>query len=101
MANWFLVLRPFVVEPEEWQPTLDEHLNWIKEQHDSGVILFSGPKADYSMGIYLVRAASREAAESIAASDPFTKKGQSTFELIEWEIHQAFGIGPFKASEFD
>jgi hypothetical protein len=39
-------------------------------------------------------------AEQIAASDPFTAAGHCTAEVIEWDIHQILGVGPFTAAEF-
>jgi uncharacterized protein YciI len=98
MRKWFLVLRPFTVAEQEWLPHLDEHLSWMKEQHDSGHIVYSGPSADRAMGMYLLRADSAEDAAAIAGADPFTVRGQARFDLIEWEIHQAFGVGPFTAA---
>ncbi len=40
----------------------------------------------------------REEAERIAAGDPFTAAGFTAFDLIEWEIHQIMGAGPFTAA---
>ncbi len=51
--------------------------------------------------MYLVRADSRAAAERLAASDPYTAAGCCTFELIQWEIHQIMGVGPFTAAELN
>jgi hypothetical protein len=50
--------------------------------------------------MYLIRAGSCTEAERIAAADPFTAAGHCAFELIEWEIHPALGVGPFSASAF-
>ena len=38
-------------------------------------------------------------AEQIAASDPYTAAGFAAFELLEWEVHQIMGVGPFTAAE--
>jgi uncharacterized protein YciI len=76
---------------------LDEHLAWMKHQHEKGTVLFSGPGADGQMGIYLLRTSSPEAADAVARSDPFTAKGLARFDLIEWDVHQAFGQGSFEA----
>ena len=78
--------------------TLDTHLAWMKEQHDKGNILLSGPNGDRTLGIYLIKAEDRNQAERIAAGDPYTAAGHTTFDLIDWEIHQAFGIGNFSAA---
>ncbi len=95
---WYLVQRRAVKPREEWTVTLDEHLVWMKAQHDAGRIVLSGPTPDRKLGMYLVRANSREEAERIAASDPYKAAGCCTFDIIEWEIHQILGIGPFTAA---
>jgi uncharacterized protein YciI len=92
---YYIALRRPISPREQWTTTLDAHLEWMKRQHAAGTILLSGPSPDRSLGIYLIKAESREDAEHIAAGDPYTAAGHTTFELIEWEIHQAFGIGPF------
>lgn len=96
---WYLVLRRPVKPREEWTVTLDQHLAWMKRQHESGKILCSGPTTDRKYGIYVILAASKSEAENIAASDPYTAAGFSTFELLEWEVHQIMGCGPFTAAE--
>jgi uncharacterized protein YciI len=96
---WYLVLRRPVQPREQWKVTLDEHLVWMKQQHEAGKILFSGPTTDRKYGIYVIRAATKEDAEKIAATDPYTAAGLTAFELLEWEVHQILGVGPFTAAE--
>jgi uncharacterized protein YciI len=95
---WYFVRRRGVKPRSEWTVTLDEHLVWMKRQHDTGKIVMSGPTPDRQYGQYLVRADNREEAEAIAASDPFTVAGCTTYEIIEWEVHQIMGVGPFTAA---
>jgi hypothetical protein len=47
---------------------------------------------------YVIRAGSRQEAEKIAASDPYTAAGFTAFDLIEWDVHQIMGAGPFTAA---
>jgi uncharacterized protein YciI len=96
---WYLVLRRPVKPREEWTVTLDQHLVWMKHQHESGKILFSGPTTDRKYGVYVIRAGSKDEADKIAASDPYTVAGFTAFELLEWEVHQIMGVGPFTAAE--
>jgi uncharacterized protein YciI len=96
---WYLILRRPVKPREEWSVTLDQHLGWMKRQHEMGTILFSGPSSDRKYGIYVIKAQSKEDAAKIAASDPYTAAGFCAFEVIEWEVHQILGAGPFKAAE--
>jgi uncharacterized protein YciI len=70
----------------------------MKAQHEAGTIVMSGPSPDLRFGMYLIRAASREQAERIAASDPYTVAGDSRFELFEWDIRQIAGVGAFSAA---
>jgi uncharacterized protein YciI len=71
----------------------------MKQQHDAGKILFSGPTTDRKYGVYVIRAASKGEAEKIASTDPYTVAGFTAFELLEWEVHQIMGVGPFSAAE--
>ena len=96
---WYLVLRRPVKPREEWTVTLDQHLVWMKHQHDAGKILFSGPTTDRRYGVYVIRAASKGEAEKIASTDPYTAAGFTAFELLEWEVHQIMGVGPFSTAE--
>jgi uncharacterized protein YciI len=69
----------------------------MKTQHEAGSILLSGPGKlkDQTYGVYLIRAPSKDSAQAIAASDPFTAAGHCDFDLIEWDVHQIMGAGPF------
>lgn len=90
-----ICLRRPLMPRDQWTTTLDTHLNWMEQQHKMGKILLSGPSPDRSLGIYLIKAEDRAEAEAVAASDPYTAAGHTTYELIEWNIHQVFGIGSF------
>lgn len=96
---WYLILRRPVKPREGWTVSLNQHLAWMKQQHEAGKILFSGPTADRKFGIYVIRAESKEEAEEIAASDPYTAAGFCAFELLEWEVHQIMGAGRFTAEQ--
>ncbi len=95
---WYLVLRQAIKPRDQWTVTLDQHLVWMKQQHDAGKILFSGPTTDRKYGIYVIRADSKDEASKIASSDPYTAAGFCTFELLEWEVHQIMGAGNFTAA---
>ncbi len=96
---WYLILRRPVKPRAEWTVSLDQHLAWMKRQHESGTILFSGPSSDRQYGIYVIRSSFKAEAERIAASDPYTAAGLTAFELFEWEVHQIMGAGPFTSAE--
>ena len=96
---WFFCKRTNVRRPGGRTSTLDLHLAWMKDQHLAGKILLSGPSPDLQMGMYLIRANSRGEAEEIAGSDPYTVAGDSIYELVQWNIRQIMGVGPFTAAE--
>jgi uncharacterized protein YciI len=96
---WYLVMRRAVKPRDEWTVDLDTHLVWMKQHHDSGKILFSGPTPDRKFGIYVIKAASKAQAEEIASSDPYTAAGFCAYDLYEWDIHQVMGVGAFTAAE--
>lgn len=95
---WFICLRRSIVPREQWTTPVDDHLVWMKQMHEAGRIAISGPgkgSDGTAYGIYLIRAASKDEASSIAAGDPFTVSGHCAFDLIEWEVHQIMGAGAF------
>ena len=94
---FYLCLRHPLRPRSEWNVTLQEHLDWIRDRHADGSVVMSGPSRDRSVSVYVIRAGSTEAAEAIAAADPFVAGGECRFELIEWEIHQILGVGDFIA----
>ena len=53
---WYLVMRRPVRPREEWSVSLDQHLGWLKQQHEAGTILFSGLTSDRKLSTYVVMA---------------------------------------------
>jgi len=47
----------------------------------------------------VIRASTKDEAEKIAATDPYTAAGFCAFDLLEWEVHQIMGAGAFTAPE--
>jgi uncharacterized protein YciI len=94
---YFLCMRYPLRPRSEWEVTLQEHLDWMRDRHADGSVVMSGPSRDRSVSLYLIRAEDLDAAGLIAAADPFTAGGECRFELIEWEVHQILGIGDFTA----
>ena len=92
---WYLTFSKPASTREQIIPHLQEHLDWQRNAHDSGGMLYSGPSADFSMGIMLLRAESLDDAKKTMDSEPFHKLGLRTYEIIEWDVHQGMGIGGF------
>ena len=90
---WFFC-QPRNIRPrDERIASLKEHLTWMRQQHEEGAIVLSGPSPDRALGMYLIRAPSRAEAEHIAASDPYTAAGDCAYQLFDWQINEIMGIG--------
>lgn len=100
---WYLCLRKRKAVQPDGPPAvnLDVHLAWMRRQHEEGKILFSGPSSKRKLGIYVIRASSEEEAMRIASDDPFTLDGQCEFDLLEWDVRQALGVGPFTSEDIE
>ena len=81
---WFICLRRSIIDRDKWTTTLDEHLAWMKQQHEAGRILFSGPghgEDGTAYGIYLIRCGAEEEARS---ANPITMTaGLVAMELFD------------------
>jgi hypothetical protein len=42
---------------------------------------------------------SRDEAQTVADSDPFHSLGFRNYEMLDWEVHQVMGAGPFSSGE--
>jgi uncharacterized protein YciI len=69
----------------------------MRRQHGAGSVLFSGPTADRSVGIYVIRAPSLHEARRVADSDPFHANAVRGYEMLEWDVHQVLGAGAFSS----
>lgn len=92
---WYLVLSRAAGPEEARKAHLGEHMDWLLEQHRAGTLLFSGPTADRSIGIYVMLASSLQEAAKLAAGDPHHIYGDRTAEVLEWDAQRAMRLdGP-------
>jgi uncharacterized protein YciI len=98
--NWYLAIRRMTEPPGSWRDLLPAHLAWLKDQHDTGTIVMSGPGTDPSLGIYIMRAPGVAEAAQIVHADPLLQSQGATVDVIEWQVHQIMGIGTFRAGAF-
>lgn len=73
---------------------LADHLAYQARLEAQGVLAFAGPMSDESgeemqgMGLIVYRAASFEAARTLAENDPMHKAGARSFTLRKWMINE-------------
>ena len=92
---WYLVLSRAAGSEEARKAHLKEHMDWLLEAHRAGTVLFSGPTADKSTGIYVMLASSHDEAVKLAAGDPHHIYGDRAAEVLEWDAQRAMRLdGP-------
>lgn len=72
---------------------LDDHLRWLLELEQTGVLVMSGPLVDGprvapGSGVTVLRSETEEDARDIAGADPFVREGLRTFELLRWRVNE-------------
>jgi uncharacterized protein YciI len=90
---WYLVISKPVVTREQVVEALPEHRVWQREHHEDGIVLFSGPTADRSAGIYVLRARSLDEARQIVDTDPLHARNVRKYEMYEWACGEVLGAG--------
>ncbi len=102
---WYLcVSRPVDEDPATLtriRGLRSKHFEWLREQEAAGRLLFSGPTSDNRIGIIVVRAESLEDARRMLDSETWHAAGLRSYELHEWEVHQALGVGTFTVEAAD
>lgn len=86
MDKSYLIRLTIIVDRAQYEPYLPAHLDYLRGLKQKRILLLSGPFADRSGGMVLIRAASREEAEAIAQNDPLVRNGVDTYEIREWVI---------------
>lgn len=85
-------LRLFVIfwkgEGSDLSEHLADHLDYMIGVEKDGRLFASGPVGDRARGdgMTVVRVASAEEAESVAAGDPFVRAGLRTYRIEPWTL---------------
>jgi uncharacterized protein len=69
------------------------HIAWLLSLERVGTLflsgpLLSGPGTGPGSGVTVLRAASEEAAQRVAAADPFVQAGLRTFTVHQWRLNE-------------
>ena len=93
---WYVVMSKSIGPREAIRGRENENLAWMKEHHDKGDVLFSGP-TNQGVGIWVLRGESKEAVEALIQTHPWVSSGlRDVSEIYEWNVQQALGIGRFE-----
>src|SRR5436190_12018824 len=113
LTAYAIFIRPtdkYNTESDEGRELMRRHLLFQLDMQDSGVLLAAGPidgggsastldkytsnapmtpgRLIDASGMYFIVAPSREAAEAIAASEPFEAAGWRTHTLCQWVVNE-------------
>lgn len=84
MASIFIASLTYTVPIERIDASLEAHLAWLKAGHGSGHFLAWGPREPRDGGLIFVKAASRDEAERLLATDPFMTEGLADLSITQW-----------------
>jgi len=90
----YMVISTPEKPPEDLQKNLPAHLAYQSEQEQEGRLVMAGPLSDHSgdlmegVGMIVYRAASLEAAKSIADADPMHKSGTRSYTIRRWLVNE-------------
>ena len=87
----FVLLSKPIVPPENLQPFLSAHLEYMIGLEKRGLVFASGPLSDgegppSGHGLTVLRAKNADEARALGAADPFVAHGLRSFELKEWTV---------------
>ena len=71
---WYVVMSKSIGPREAIRGKEPLNLAWMKEQHEAGNVLFSGP-TDGGFGIWVLRASSKEEAAELLKTHPWVEAG--------------------------
>ena len=87
----YVVMSKPVGKPDQLQPFLSAHLEYMIGLEKRGHVFASGPLADgegppTGQGLTVLRAKDANEARALAEADPFFVNGLRTFEIKEWTV---------------
>lgn len=83
---YFVYRLRIVVDRATYEPHLPDHFAYLQRLDETGVLVLSGPFADRTGGMIVVRAESFAAARAIAERDPLVARGVDEYDLHEWRL---------------
>ena len=91
---WLILSTPVAgTDQDAIDARVGEHVRWLLELERDDVLflsgpLLSGPGTGPGSGATVIRAASADAAWSVAAGDPFVRAGLRTFTVHGWRLNE-------------
>jgi uncharacterized protein YciI len=80
----YIVELTYRVPFERIEQTVAAHRQYLQTGYDSGLLLCTGPMQPRTGGIFVVRAASREALDQFLAHDPYKLENLADYRVLEF-----------------
>lgn len=87
----FFVMSRRIIAPERLQENMLDHFQWVIGLEKQGLVFASGPvfqkDGTPGVGMTVFRVSNFEAAEELAAGDPFCRSGAASFTIQRWQVN--------------
>ncbi len=93
MKNLFIVIVRYIVNYEEIDSHIENHIKFLEVNYKNGTFIASGPQVPKTGGIIIAKSENRLLLEKILSKDPFV-----TCRIGEYQIYEFTPI--FHAPEF-
>ncbi len=80
----FVITLSYLVNVEEIDDAMPEHLEWLEGQYEDGVFLASGAQVPRKGGVILAAGLPRLELEARLSLDPFKQKNLASYEVVEF-----------------
>lgn len=80
----FVVTLRYLVDLDEVDAVLPEHVAWLDQQYADGVFLASGRQVPRAGGVILAAGTTRADLDRRLALDPFGRRGLAAHDVVEF-----------------
>ena len=88
---WYVVMSKSTAPREAIRGRENENLAWMKEQHEAGRCLFSGPTTE-GVGIWVFRGANKDEVAALLQTHPWVKRRHARRQR-DLRVERAAGTG--------
>ena len=82
----FAILLDKCASDEAFQKVVPDHVAYMAQLHERGILIAAGPFRDATGGLILIDVEDEAAARSVAEEDPFVASAVEKYSLRSWEV---------------
>ncbi len=84
--KFVIFLEKKATEEEAFRNAVADHVAYLQQLHEQGILVAGGPFRDGEGGMILIDVASEADASAVASADPFVTSGARGYSLKSWEV---------------